>query len=289
MAMENRCQSRLTPARIVFILALSAVIVCLAYLTHRRNSDYRTIKTLWTSAVRVDAENPRAYLSLGVAALRENRLADAEQALTRSIELSHTGRDTSPEALLNLGYVYFSRGNPSKALEQFESLLRMNPDHTQALYNASVTALQAIADREERLERARSYQARLESILSPNHPRVLALNAIVTNETHGPDAAAKILENYGKGALLDPAIQEAWEEILVRFRFREADERQSLTRLLEEVPAASVVIRSVHRLANSGNHRNAILLTGQAYRIRPDFGPSLASDPVTSAFLSSDR
>jgi hypothetical protein len=75
-------QAALRPA------AMASIIVALSWATHQRNLVYQTEVAFWEDTVARNPENSRAANNLGMAYAIECRVADAQTAFERAIELS---------------------------------------------------------------------------------------------------------------------------------------------------------------------------------------------------------
>ncbi|MGD8394141.1 MAG: tetratricopeptide repeat protein [Candidatus Eiseniibacteriota bacterium] len=110
---------------------LVAVVVPLAIATHERNMVWRDELTLWRDVTRKSPGKARGYNNLGLALAARGRLAAAEKAYRRAIELD-------PDyvyARVNLGQLYGTTGRPEQALELFEEAVAIDPEHVAALNN----------------------------------------------------------------------------------------------------------------------------------------------------------
>ena len=68
--------------------------------------------------------SPGAFLNLGIALYRTDRLVEAEESLLRAHELDAK----TPETRLVLINVYLRSGNPERVLEQADAYLKENPE-----------------------------------------------------------------------------------------------------------------------------------------------------------------
>lgn len=75
------------------------------------------------------------YLTMGLAALEQQRAEIAEQAFRRAIDLD----PALPEAQLNLALLLNRSGKPNEAIEQMETLLARSPGHAGAYFNLGLS------------------------------------------------------------------------------------------------------------------------------------------------------
>jgi hypothetical protein len=110
---------------------VAAAVVPLALTTHARNTVWRDELTLWTDVTRKSPDKARGHNNLGLALAARGRLAEAESAYRRAIELD-------PDyvyARVNLGQLYGTTARPGQALALFEEAVAIDPEHVAALNN----------------------------------------------------------------------------------------------------------------------------------------------------------
>jgi protein O-mannosyl-transferase len=102
----------------------AAVIVALTACTHARNRVWRDEVTLWSDATRKSPRKPRPFINLGVAMEKRERLAEAERAYRRAVELGPADAD----ALLNLARLYGRTGRFREALPLHLQAAKLRPE-----------------------------------------------------------------------------------------------------------------------------------------------------------------
>lgn len=103
--------------------AAIVIAACLMVLTVERNRDYGSEETIWGATVRVAPHNPRAWLGMGTALLRNGRAQEAEGCLTRILAIAPDAARARSGGLSteyvfacnNLGVIHFQRGDFKKA------------------------------------------------------------------------------------------------------------------------------------------------------------------------------
>jgi tetratricopeptide (TPR) repeat protein len=123
--------SRATPAIRRWATVLSAcAVVGLAGCTWRRNQDYQSELQIWNSVVAARPQNPRGFISRGIAWRTLGRLDEAQADLTTALALEP--RQTM--AWCNLGLVNEQRGDLEAALEDFTKAIELERSNAQAWY-----------------------------------------------------------------------------------------------------------------------------------------------------------
>ncbi|MFQ5844249.1 MAG: tetratricopeptide repeat protein, partial [Planctomycetota bacterium] len=119
------------PGRLVAVFAA----LVLAALTVRRNLDWRDSHRLWSAAVRVSPDAPRAWNSLGVERRRRGDFAGALRAFRRCLEL----QPRSWNAAFNMGTIHLARGRErgdrrllAEGQAWLERSLAIRPDATRS-------------------------------------------------------------------------------------------------------------------------------------------------------------
>jgi len=110
-------------------VALLAVV--LAAVTFARNTDYRTVRTLWADTVTERPENPRARHNLGLALLAEGRRDEAVSQFRQAIRL----QPTHAYAHFQLGVLALTDGDWPAAQQSFAAALAADPGYVDARVN----------------------------------------------------------------------------------------------------------------------------------------------------------
>lgn len=87
----------------------------------------------------IDPTNATAYQNLGIVALREGRVRDAEQFLGRALQMDAK----LPLALNTLAVLYAQTGRTAEAIETWKKAVTLDPHLYDALFNLGVTASRA--------------------------------------------------------------------------------------------------------------------------------------------------
>lgn len=97
-----------------------------------RFSDPISATDYLTQAIALDSENPRAFNNRAVAYLNMgNKLPDAEEDLSTALNLNPNYAD----ALINMGSLYFHRGEYQQAIASYSQALANQPDYFEAILN----------------------------------------------------------------------------------------------------------------------------------------------------------
>lgn len=121
------------------VITLVLVTATLAVVSFRRNIDYRSRVSIWTTAARAAPRNSRAHYNLGVVLVDEGRLDEADPSFRRAIEI----KPDYHEACYNLGLSLAKRGRFEEAVTQFAAALRVDPDNAD-VHNNMGNALNAL-------------------------------------------------------------------------------------------------------------------------------------------------
>jgi hypothetical protein len=138
---------RLEASRAVTMIAVGAIAITLAFVTVRRNDDYRTTFAFWSDMVSKRPENPRARMGLGEYFFKQGRGADALEQLAAAVR-SHP---ENVEAHHSLGFVLASQGRTDEAIEHYREALRIDPRHARTHYKLALALIQR-GQREEATE-----------------------------------------------------------------------------------------------------------------------------------------
>jgi Flp pilus assembly protein TadD len=199
--------------RVAALMTASAILAC-AWLTLRRNADYRTEVSIWMDAVAKRPENSRAHQNLGWAWLRAGFIPEAAASFREAIRLE----PRFAAAFSNLGAAYLEQGAFRVGLECIEQALRLDPSLAEAHRNrGKVLAIwgrdgEALAEFDEALRlRAGFAQA--------HHDRGASLATLGRFE----DAVAA----YQRAVALEPRYAQAHQDLgLLLMRQGRAEEAQ---------------------------------------------------------------
>ncbi len=238
-----------------------ALALGLAFLTSRRNEDYRSAQALWTETVECAPGNPGAHNNLGKAFLEAENLSAAKREFTETLRLD----PGLPGARNNLGVVLFREGNVTEAIAEYEAALRLAPRYADAAANLGRALTQegriseAIARFKEALQ------------LEPDNPGTLvSLGAAYLRAGRLAEAIAE----YNEALRTRPDSVEAHNSLAFALykmgRKSEAiAEYKETLRLKPELSDAHYDLGNV--LAASGLLPAAVEEFSAALRVRPDF------------------
>lgn len=153
------------------------IIAILAAATVARNSLYRDSIRLLEDVAAKSPGKPRAHSLLGVSYLLENRFAEAEIEFNKVLH----ARPNDANTMVNLGNVYFNKGELTAAIGQYRRSLELFPDNPLAHANLGMCYLNLgrLAEAEEEL---------------------LAALAINPNFRNGRSSLAHLYEILGRNA-----------------------------------------------------------------------------------------
>jgi hypothetical protein len=154
-------------------LVAVAFAATLAFVTVRRNEDYRTPVVFWNDIVSKRPDNPRARISLGTYLYREGRKAEAFSHLAEAVRLN----PKSALARSNLGNVLVGQGRTGEAIEHYREAVRLDPEDGRTRFNYA-RALARQGRREEAIEE-------LESLLR-RYPGFSSANLLLDRLRNGP-------------------------------------------------------------------------------------------------------
>jgi Flp pilus assembly protein TadD len=99
--------------------------------SHMRKGDVVDAQRLARQALQADGNHGPSHNTLGVAYLKQRRLADAAESLSRAAALM----PDSPAPAFNLGLVWDAAGRRAKAEQQYRKALQVDPEHVPAMGN----------------------------------------------------------------------------------------------------------------------------------------------------------
>jgi tetratricopeptide (TPR) repeat protein len=116
--------------RKVLAPVLVIVVLC-AFLTVRRNHDYRSEYSIWSDTVAKAPDNARARVNLAEILLLEGRPAEALPHATAAVQL----QPNDAEAQMNLAAALAQTGRPHEALPYAVEAVRLQSDYLRAQSN----------------------------------------------------------------------------------------------------------------------------------------------------------
>jgi predicted O-linked N-acetylglucosamine transferase (SPINDLY family) len=222
------------------------------------------IKLIYES-LNIDSRQPVAYLNLGIAMRKSNRLVDALECFERALQLA----PDYAEALVSRGDLLLAVQRPSEALQCLERALRLRPNDPLA-WNNHGNALRALQRPEEALS---SYEAALK--LEPQSPTAWNNRGSALCELHRHDDGLRSFEQALRIAPdHEDALYNQGNALLQLARYREALEK--FERLLRFRPDDADVL--THRgiaLMEQQRHEEARSSLEQALALRPGLAPAL--------------
>jgi len=112
-------------------LAVAAVVVLLALLTHARNEDYTSQERIYAQTVTAAPWNARARNNLASVLIEQGRTTDAEAQLQEAVRL----RPDYADALANLAVAHVVDGRVADSLPLFARATTLRPDHGETWRN----------------------------------------------------------------------------------------------------------------------------------------------------------
>jgi tetratricopeptide (TPR) repeat protein len=111
----------------------AAVIVCVVFgsLSFMRNNIWRDSLTLWNETLKRNPSDYRVHNNLGYAYQKKGMLEKAIEHYETAVRL----KPDYPKAHNNLGYAYQAKGFLGKAIEHYRAAVRLKPDYSIAQYN----------------------------------------------------------------------------------------------------------------------------------------------------------
>jgi tetratricopeptide (TPR) repeat protein len=206
-----------------------------------RRGDYEAAVESFREVLEKDPENTRAYLSIGSAYLRMNRLAEAARSFRRVL----TVQPDNATAHVGLGQVSKLGGDSDAAIEELTRALELDPESTDAHYTLALI-YQELNELELEVEhltatvtldpRASLAHSRLADIYLVNerYPEAIsALKAALLGRTTVEHAHTRLAEAYYGVGDLEASENELRKEIALRPR--SAAPHANLAKLLIEL------------------------------------------------------
>ncbi len=142
-AVARKWFARPTAATVATLIPTLAILGLYATATLTRNPDWRNNFVLWSKTVQSSPGSLVAHGGLGMAYLKRGLLTEAQQEFETAIKLY----PNHAKSYYNLGLVYHQKGNLKKAMENFSRSVTINPDLMRAHYNlATLYAKQGSMD-----------------------------------------------------------------------------------------------------------------------------------------------
>ena len=108
-----------------------SLVLLLAFLTIRRNHDYRSELTIWRSTVQNCPNNPRAHYNLGHTLEKTGRIEEAIRQYEQALRIEPDQADTHN----SLGVTLVQVGRIPEAILHYVQALRIKPDYAEAHNN----------------------------------------------------------------------------------------------------------------------------------------------------------
>ncbi len=241
---------------VFFVLAFG-----LAFVTARRNGDYRNALALWNETVEYAPDNPGAHNNLGKAYLEGDDIPAAKREFAEAVRLA----PGLPGARNNIGVVLFREGKVNEAIAEYEAALRLDPRYADAAANLGRALTQA--------DRISEAIARFKEALQLEPDNPITHVSLGTAYLHSGRAAEAIAE-YHEALRLRPNSFEAHNSLAFALyrtgRKPEAiAEYKETLRLKPDLPDTHYDLGNA--LAESGLLAGAIEEYNAALRIKPQF------------------
>jgi hypothetical protein len=123
---------RKAPAKIVFCGGLFILLTLLNARTVARNEDWKDEDSLYLTHLDPLPNSSKLLNSIGAQLMKHGRAQEARVCFQRSMAIGHYHPD---EVQLNLGAALRMTGDVAGALDQYDALIRRNPENAKAHYN----------------------------------------------------------------------------------------------------------------------------------------------------------
>lgn len=169
----------------IVVAGLIILLVILSTRTFARVLDWKDADTLWLSAEKTSPSSPNNHNNLGDLYGRRGNYERAIQEFQTAIKLKPNYAD----AYHNLGNAYSQVGKYQEALESFNKALEFNPNLWQSYQNIA-----SIYYAKQDYQKSAEYMEKAVSLV-PNHPEVLSNLAFVYLQINKKAEAKEIFTN----------------------------------------------------------------------------------------------
>ena len=182
--------------RLVFGVCAASAIIALSAVTVRQISYWHDSESLWRRALVCTSENAVAHYGLGLTLVQRGEPDKAIDEFQSAVDIA----PDYAEAHNNLGYLFFQQGRADDAIAQFKAALRIQPDYAESHNNLGL-----VYHAQGRLDDAlREYREAFR--LKPDYAEAhFNLANIYNQQGHLDDAIAE----YEKALELQPSLQPA--------------------------------------------------------------------------------
>lgn len=115
----------------VLLISLGILVIVFSAATYKRNIIWQDEISLWRDVVIKSPDNARGHNNLGVAYWSKSGIDKAIEYYETAIRLKPNYAD----AHSNLGIAYQDKGLPDKAIDYYQIAIRLKPDYAEAYYN----------------------------------------------------------------------------------------------------------------------------------------------------------
>lgn len=243
------------------LVGLGALAAMAGFVTHQRNSDYRTAEVMWRDTTAKHPTNARAHGALGEALLGENKYPAAIAELEAALRLD----PNDAKVHNNLAAALQETGRPAEAVAHYRASARLEPNVASTHYNLgnALLALGHPAEAIASLQRA--------TTLAPN---LAVAHGGLANALAAAGRASEALPHYLAALRLDPALAPvhfALANLLANSgRFAEAVPHYEAT-LLAYPDSPEAHFNFGTTLALTGRTAEAIKHFEITLRLKPDF------------------
>jgi len=229
-----------------------------------RRGDYEGAIEAFKQVTELDPDNVQAFVSVGSAYMRMERLTEAANAFRRAQSLD----PNDATAHVGLAQVHKLNGQPDAALEELARALELDPSNADAHYTKSII-YQQLGELELELEslvatttvdpRNSAAQSRLADIYLTNemyNEGIAALKAALTGRTPVDYAHTRLAGAYYELGNMDAAENELRKAIAIRPRL--ASPHANLARLLVEQGRTDEAIHEYETALSLTNDENMV-------------------------------
>ena len=243
-------------------LLVLAVALALAYLSVRRNDDYRSVLAMSSDIVARRPYNPRAHMSLAFELNRAGRIEEAMRHYRESFRL----KPDSPALHNSWGLALAEQGKHEEAVTHLKEVIRLAPDQSAGARGALGSSLVALGRYDEAVT-VLTDAVRLQ-------PNSAVLRAKLGEALHHQGRLDDAISNYLTAIRIDPNYAEAHNALGAAFvsqrRYKEAaDEFSVAIRIAPRSPEAHNNMGNV--LIAEGQVDAAVAQFSEAVRLVPGF------------------